>query len=153
MEKRSLKITLIVSLLIHGSLVVFAFFAPKLITPPKKIIEVAYLNEDELKKAMAQFEDKQQRQIVEQSEKSVNNEVPENAKFLSQNNQTVKKQTQAAQKGEFKNTAAKTPGIGTGGKPKLDLNNLKPTFDQNGAEPACSQINKKTNAPSPVCEE
>lgn len=129
MEKRSLKWTLIISLLIHGGLVIFAFFAPKLITPPKKIIEVAYLNDEELKKAMAQFEDKQQRQIVEQSEKSVNNEVPENAKFLSQNNQTVKKQTQAAQKGEFKNTAAKTPGFGTGGKPKLDLNNLKPTFD------------------------
>lgn len=128
MQKRSLNLTLIASLLIHGCLVLFAFFAPKLITPPTKLIEVSYVDPEELKKLQG-YEEKEVRQIVEQAETPVNNETPDKAKFLSQHNQTVKKQTQAAQKGEFKNTPAKTAGRGTGGKPKLALNDLKPTFD------------------------
>ena len=51
MQKRSLKFTLIASLLFHGCLVLIALFAPKFITPPTKIVEVSYIDPDELKKA------------------------------------------------------------------------------------------------------
>jgi protein TonB len=42
-------------------------------------------------------------QVVEQEEKSLNNETPEESRFLSATNQVVKKQTKAMEVGEFKN--------------------------------------------------
>lgn len=128
MQKRSLRFTLLASILLHSCLVLFAFFAPRLIPPTPQVVDISFVDAEELRRAQ-QLQEKEMRQIVEQSEAAVNNEAPEDAKFLSRNNQTVKKQTQAAQKGEFRNTPAKTPGHGTGGKPKLSLNDLKPTFD------------------------
>jgi TonB family protein len=46
--------------------------------------------------------------VVEQEEKQVNDEAPEKTRYLSRNNQTVKKQTVAKNKGEFQNLASKT---------------------------------------------
>lgn len=43
-------------------------------------------------------------QIVEQDKHAINDEKPVDSKFLSQHNQTVVKQTQAATHGQFKNT-------------------------------------------------
>ncbi|MBL7668998.1 MAG: TonB family protein [Bdellovibrionaceae bacterium] len=45
--------------------------------------------------------------VVEQEEKQVNDEAPEKTRYLSRNNQTVKKQTVAKNKGEFQNLASK----------------------------------------------
>jgi len=42
-------------------------------------------------------------QIVDQMEKPINNEVPDQARFYSQNNQTIKKETRSKNRGEFKN--------------------------------------------------
>ena len=42
-------------------------------------------------------------QIVEQDSEALNNETPENTKYLSQHSQTVKKQTISKNRGEFKN--------------------------------------------------
>jgi protein TonB len=52
------------------------------------------------KKAQTQS---QKAQIVDQPEKALNDEVPEDARFFSQNNQVVKRETRAANRGEFKN--------------------------------------------------
>ena len=46
-------------------------------------------------------------QIVEQAEQAVNQEVPTDSRFLSQNNQTVKKQTRSKTAGEFQNRQKK----------------------------------------------
>ncbi len=43
-------------------------------------------------------------QIVEQNEKALNDEIPEDAKFLSKNNQKVVQETKAAKSGKYKNT-------------------------------------------------
>ncbi len=46
-------------------------------------------------------------QVVEQNEKPLNDETPENTKYLGQHNQKVLKETVAAHKGEFKNLKQK----------------------------------------------
>ncbi len=55
-------------------------------------------------------------QVVEQNEKSINDEIPEDQFFLSRKNQTVKEQTKARHHGDFKNDAGK----GQNGKAKQD---------------------------------
>jgi protein TonB len=45
----------------------------------------------------------QKSQIVDQPEKALNDEIPKEARFFSQNNQVVKKETRAANRGEFQN--------------------------------------------------
>lgn len=87
----------------------------------------------------------QPQQIVEQSKKPLNDEIPEDARFLSQHNQRVKKETTAEASGAFQNQAqqgqngqqknAKTPPppsqkrepLHKDGLPKLA--NLKPKFN------------------------
>lgn len=69
------------------------------------------------------------KQIVEQNEKSVNDEIPDDAKYFSKNNQVVKKQTVASQHGEFQNRQDKMGRQGSGGAPKLNIKNLAPKFD------------------------
>lgn len=72
--------------------------------------------------------------VVDQDEKPVNNDVDENAKYLSRNNQRVEKQTVAREHGEFKNhavndrkgdkgSAATTP------EPEKALAKFLPQFD------------------------
>lgn len=50
--------------------------------------------------------------VVDQNETPLNEEIPEDSRFLSAHNQTVKKQTQALVRGEFKNREAKGSGGG-----------------------------------------
>lgn len=48
----------------------------------------------------------QKMQLVEQDEKALNDEVPEDAKFISRHNQKVVKETKASLTGDYKNTGA-----------------------------------------------
>lgn len=58
--------------------------------------------------------------VVEQEEKQVNDETPEKTLYLSRNNQTVKMQTVAKNKGEFQNMASQVqPPPGQRGAKKL----------------------------------
>lgn len=69
-------------------------------------------------------------QIVDQAEKALNDETPEDARFLSRHNQVVRKQTVAANRGEFKNKQSKETQQGDGGAAKSpSLIDLKPKFD------------------------
>ncbi len=54
-------------------------------------------------------EEDSRKQVVEQSDTSINEEIPDEADFLSGKNQKVKEQTKAANNGAFKNTSA--PGV------------------------------------------
>ncbi len=51
-------------------------------------------------------------QIIEQDKKALNDEIPEDAKFLGRHNQRVVKETKASQTGDYRNTGAR------GGEPK-----------------------------------
>lgn len=67
-------------------------------------VEISFMSPEEIEKLKKQ-DIKQQ--IVDQEEKPMNDEVPTEAKFLSAHNQTVKKQSVAQQKGDFKNLKQK----------------------------------------------
>lgn len=54
-----------------------------------------------------QISTKEKLQVVDQNDKAINDEIPKNAQFLSQHNQTVKEQTRARNAGKFNNSAQK----------------------------------------------
>jgi protein TonB len=121
-NKKSLYIALVLSLLAHGLIAIgLAVFHPddsalnNLLAKQLSPSEVQLLTPDELLKSLPQTKQLQQpdpqAQIVEQSEKQLNDETPENARFLSRNNQKVVRETQAKLNGQFKNSesADETP--------------------------------------------
>ncbi len=88
---------LTLSLLLHISAFFgLAIFSHVSFTPPQDAVEIELISPKKL------VEDN--KQIVQQ-EQQINDETPEESKFLSQHNQRVKKQTRAEKTGEFKNTA------------------------------------------------
>lgn len=92
-------ICLLLSLLLHFStfsLVALQEFLSKNNTKPQEI-EIEILDQAPNFKKM---------QIVEQSSKPLNDEVNDNAKYLSQHNQRVVKETKAQMNGRFNNQAA-----------------------------------------------
>jgi protein TonB len=115
------------SLLLHLFIVAGTF----LFTPPKHTsdrIEVQLVEtppQDQLKSKKDEA-----KQVVDQDEKAVNDEIDEKAKFLSAHNQKVTKQTVATNHGDFQNKSSKSNIAGNGGKPnKIDIKDLTPKFD------------------------
>jgi TonB family protein len=129
-SRRTLLIALITSLLLHALFVIFTFVAPYMMDTHKpEIIEVSY-EEPPQPVDMTQLpEDKLLKQVVEQDEKPINDEKPKDPKFLSAHDQTIKKQTVAPKVGEFRNRKEQQNFDGTGGKPQLKLQDLKPDLD------------------------
>jgi protein TonB len=131
MFQKRIRYSLVLSLLFHVVLVALMVLLPKMQTPPQHdITEVKYLSPEDVQKILAkQFRKEDLKQIVEQAEKAVNDETLDNAKFLSRHNQVVKKQTQAANHGQFKNAEQnKTTGQGSGAK-QLAVKDLTPKMD------------------------
>lgn len=130
--KRTLSLAILLSLALHlllgGGLVIFSLSRPSPLVPqPPVTIEI--LDQDPVQKpkdlAKKVKTKTENNQIVEQEEKALNEEAPEDSRFLSANNQKVLKQTQAANHGEFQNkkTKAEKAGKPTENKkssPKLD---------------------------------
>lgn len=80
-------------------------FAP--LTPNlAKQTEVELIDPEKLLEAMKARNDQSKGQIVEQSEERLNDEVPQDAKFLSRHKQKVVRETLAAEHGKFKNAQA-----------------------------------------------
>ncbi len=120
----------------------------KTITPAStapETIEVSFISAPEAsstKKEPEKLPDRQQpeslaQQIVQQSEQALNDEVPEDSRFLGRHNQRVKQQTRAAQTGAFRNTdqqpAPSEPPSPTEMKPEaprkpVSLADLRPQF-------------------------
>ena len=66
------------------------------------------------------------KQVVDQGEKPLNDEIDSKARYLSAHNQKVVKQTVAKNHGDFKNRADRVMGQST---PKMDLRVFAPKFD------------------------
>lgn len=131
MFSKRIRYSLALSLLFHLLLVLVVFLLPKFHPPEHRdVTEVKYLSPEDVQKLLEkQFRKEDLRQIVEQAEKAVNDEKPEDAKYLSRHNQVVKKQTQAANHGEFKNAQqSQATGKGSGAK-KLAVKDLTPKMD------------------------
>ena len=141
--KRSLKIgilqALLLSLLLHLSFEsVLWFYNPT--PPPAQQIEVQLLEPE--KKIMPKLENlkrDQAKQVVEQDKKALNKEIDEKAKYLSQNNQRVEKQTVAQAHGDFQNRDSQSKG-----------ESQTPSAQQGSAE-ASAQV-QALKAPSPTTQ-
>lgn len=131
--KRSLSLALLLSLVLHGllggGLVIFSLSRPS-VPPPPAPVSIEILDQHpEVKRPVPVKKEKikseNTTQIVEQEEKPLNQETPEDARFLSANNQKVQKQTQAMTHGEFQNRRSKAEKAGKAvaskkSVPKLD---------------------------------
>ena len=98
MQKRWFFICLLVSLLLHVSTYVSLNFVRRDVAPSKEI-EVTIIDNTRTKDEVAPLP----KQLVDQDEKSVNDETPKDAKYLSRNNQRVEKETKAQAHGAFAN--------------------------------------------------
>jgi TonB family protein len=101
-KKHRLKIAVVVSLLIHFLVVGVVSLNEKHAPDKHQYVDIQML-ENQLQKNKKLDEVKPDGQIVEQNEKALNDEKPDDAKFLSKNNQRVEKQTVALNSGKFKN--------------------------------------------------
>lgn len=127
MKMSRVRFSFIASLALHLLLIGSTFVLPKILAHrPPETVEFT-ISEPPVVKKKSDLDIL--KQIVEQDEKKLNDEVPVNAKFLSQNNQVVKKQTVAQNYGDFQNRQDQKGKSGSGGAPKLNLKNLSPKFD------------------------
>lgn len=129
-----LTIFIVASLIIHLSLWTALKLAPSNANPKKQDkIEIVVLDksrEDQPVKHM---------QIVEQSPKPLNDETPEEARFLSAHNQRVVQETRARENGDFKNANDKQTTKASPSQKQMQaaakkiaqprLNDLIPQFD------------------------
>ena len=111
--KRSITIGLLLSLALH-LIVVGVMTVYKLqptVKPVQETISFEILDQEPAKTEVKTVKKEKQKlennQIVEQDQ-SLNKETPDDARFLSAQNQKVLKQTQAANHGEFQNKKTKT---------------------------------------------
>jgi len=130
MFQKRIRYSLVLSLLIHVVLVAVMILLPKLQSQPRDLTDVKFLSPEEVQKILAQqFKKEDLKQIVEQAEKAVNDEMPTDKAYLSRHNQVVKKQTQAVNHGLFKNAEqSKVTGQGSGAK-QLAVKDLTPKMD------------------------
>ncbi|MCB0340640.1 MAG: energy transducer TonB [Pseudobdellovibrionaceae bacterium] len=101
--KRQFTAALIISLATHLLLVLSLNLAKddSPLRPEKSVTEITLIDADTDRTS----KDQQPKQVVQQNDQRINDETPEKAKYLSQHNQTVVKETRAKQTGEFKNQA------------------------------------------------
>ncbi len=129
---RKYPVSLLASLALHSLFLLLTMTMP-LHTPPENAerieislqetapVKIETLKENELPKDTLQ--------VVDQDENPINDEKSEKAKYLSAHNQVVQRETVAQNKGDFKNRKENNLSPGTGGKPKLSLNDLQPKLD------------------------
>lgn len=98
MSSKRFSYAIAISLFLHG-LIFLIFNLKSSEEKTEDPIEITFLDEKPSTSVK-----KEQLQIVEQSERQLNEEVPEESKFLGRKNQRVLKQTKAAEQGQFKNT-------------------------------------------------
>ena len=113
------------SLVLHGLFVLSTIVLPKIFPekPPREIVEISFAAPPPPPATAEKKIPVEKKQVVDQDEKPLNDEVDPNSTLLSQHNQVVKKQTVAANLGDFKNLKKE----GKAGKaPKLSDIDLAP---------------------------
>ena len=124
--KMTLRRYLTLSLIFHGLFLLITFVIPQWKPAEHEVVELTVLSDEPSPQAKTNPE--KLKQVVDQDEKAVNDEIPDTTKFLSQHNQVVKKQTVANQLGQFQNRRQVGPQ-GSGGKPKLKVTDLTPKMN------------------------
>ncbi len=133
--KWSFSESIIASFFLHALWIFLLFFTPPdfFKIKPKEIVQIEFVEPLPKPEPVKKFEQPklEKLQVVEQDEKSINEEKPKDAKYLSAKNQVVKKQTIAQKRGEFKNAKnkAKQDGKPGGSFKPLTVADLQPRFD------------------------
>lgn len=97
-----------------------------------EIVEPPLLSSEQNKKSLVSKKhvEPAQNQVVDQNEQALNDERPDDARFLSRHNQVVKKQTVAQNRGDFQNKQSKEQQGKQGQESKPNQGfDLKPSFD------------------------
>lgn len=143
--RKKLTTFLILSLLIHFG-AWLAVVLSRSVKPPKvqEQVEIEIL-EPPQPRPVARVKEAHPQQIVEQEER-LNNQKDPNARFLSKNDQTVTKQTRAAQSGRFKNAE------GERSKPKPQPI-AKPAPDNQEKDPTLAALKPDFSVKPPPTEE
>lgn len=125
--------SLLIHLSLYGGLEFLSQLSPQTVSLKKTPVEVLIVEAPPIKETT--------KQIIEQDQKRVNDEVPQDSKYLSRHNQKIVEQTKAAASGKFTNSAL--PGQRVQGDPNAQkqdksttkqlgnlpsLKKLKPTF-------------------------
>ncbi len=127
------------SALVHLGLFMFLYFGPRYVFLAELDRRLNHTIENKTEDLITQIElindEDLSKQVVEQSDNSVNEEEPEEAQFLSAKNQKVKQQTKARNNGKFNNSNA--PGVtaliqGQKGASKSKPSNPIKNFGLNG---------------------
>jgi protein TonB len=146
--KRSIVIGILFSLSLHiiiaGS-ILLSNFQLETSKAPTKPVTIEILDQEPAKKPTVAVRREPVRlnknQIVEQDEKALNQEVPEDSRFLSAQNQKVLKQTQAQNRGEFQNLKTKTAKAGKPQETKKALPKLSQLLSD--YEPMAAMMKKQ----------
>ena len=91
-----LVVAFVISLILHLGSGLFIYL--RNLKPAERAVEVEFIDKKEMQKRQSVA-----RQIVEQSEKRLNDEIDEKTKYLSRFNQKVIQETKAANSGKFQN--------------------------------------------------
>jgi protein TonB len=108
-------------------------------------VEVVFVDKSEEAKK-TKVPDNKATQIVEQSEKQINKEVDEKAKYLSRFNQKVVRETKAAHSGKFQNESHQGPA------PKAEQNQMTQNAQPQQTPTAQKLLNPKSQKPSSTSE-
>lgn len=139
-------LALLLSVLIHATLTFFVWLQPTDSFKASKKddkVEVELVDAQELLQQLQptvtapQPQAPTKGQIVEQNEKALNDEVPDDARFLSRHNQKVVRETQAAVTGKFKNSD------NTGGEQAQEKEIGKETKSEDAEQPTQTTENEK----------
>ena len=135
MAKRILLISLFVSLFAHVTVMTVLWLQKDPTDAAAENVEITQVTPDELDVNKKNLEAKQ---IVEQDEKSINDEIPDKEAYLSRNNQRVEEQTRAQNRGRFSN-AARTE---TSPQPKPKMKKKQPNLarSKNGVLPSMADL-------------
>jgi len=124
-----MKLFYIVSIAVH---VIFSLCLTLMKTPQADVTknEIEFVIEEKSDLVKKPEDPNLAKQFVEQSEKAINNEIDDKAKYLSRNNQKVLKQTVAQKRGEFINSDGKSDSNNDfTPKKTMDLTKYKPIFN------------------------
>lgn len=157
--KKRFQISILISALLHlSALLILTVMERQRPARDSQAVEITFV--EPTAEPLAQVEKmNQQMQIVDQSEKSSNDEKPEDAKYLSRNNQKVFEETRAQQSGRFNNSAGqglveKGPQEPLKAQPKrASVQKARENLGEQEAKPAPWEVvDQKTKSGLPTLE-
>jgi protein TonB len=138
-----IQMAIVASLVLHASFLLVSIILPNFdVKNESQTVEVSFMEVQPPQPAPVPTQEEEPKQIVEQDEKAVNDEVDEKAKYLSAHNQKVIQETLAQKRGDFNNSQEQPQG-NDGGKSDSKFKKFEPAFDYAKAHEKYLESEKK----------